>query len=127
MNYLLDTHTLIWFLDGDDSLSVRARDKIQSAQDQKFVSIASLWEISIKVSLGKLILKSSLEDFFYSLSNTEIRILDISPAHLLKVSQIEFFHKDPFDRLIIAQSIQEHWDIIGKDPSFPQYGINLYW
>lgn len=127
MSYLLDTHTLIWFLEGDTSLSTKACLAIEDENSQKYVSIASLWEIGIKLSLEKLKLKESFESFLKELALTDIQILPISPVHTLRVSQLEFFHKDPFDRLIISQSLEDNLTIIGKDPNFPLYNTTLYW
>jgi PIN domain nuclease of toxin-antitoxin system len=127
VNYLLDTHTLIWFLEGDSSLSVKARQIIEDEANIKYISIASLWEISIKLSLGKLALMSSFDNFLNELLKTEIQILPISFLHVLRVSQLEFFHKDPFDRLIISQGLEEKLTIVGKDPNFPLYNIVQHW
>lgn len=127
MRFLLDTHTLIWFLEGDRSLSVKALNAIESEENQIFISIASLWEIGIKLSLGKLELKTTFDDLIKELFLTNIQILAISPAHILRVSRLEFFHKDPFDRLIISQSLEDNLPVIGKDPNFPLYNTFLYW
>lgn len=123
MNYILDTHTLIWFLQGNDPLSKKAKSIIEETDSQKYVSIASIWEISIKVSLEKLVLAKSLDDFLFDLSQTKITILLIKLSHTLRVSTLEFFHKDPFDRLIIAQSIEENFEVLTRDPDFPAYDV----
>jgi PIN domain nuclease of toxin-antitoxin system len=127
LTYLLDTHTLIWFFEGDVSLSTKATLAIEDEDSQKYVSIASLWEIGIKLSVGKLKLKGSFASFLNELASTDIQILPISPLHALRVSQLEFFHKDPFDRLIISQSLEDNLTVIGKDPNFPLYNTALYW
>lgn len=127
MKYILDTHTLIWFLQGNDTLSKKAKSIIEETDSEKYVSIASIWEIAIKLSLGKLVLAKSLEDFLYDLSQAEIVILPIKLSHTLRVSTLEFFHKDPFDRLIIAQSIEENFEILTRDPNFPAYGVITRW
>lgn len=127
MKYLLDTHTLIWFLQGDPSLSSNAAKAIENENNQKYVSIASLWEMGIKHSLGKLELKKPFDFFLVELSRTNIQILPIEPIHTLRLSQLEFFHRDPFDRMIISQSLEENLIVIGRDPSFTLYGIDLYW
>lgn len=91
MKYLLDTHTLIWFLEGNDALSKEAKGIIEEAESRKYVSIASIWEIAIKVSLEKLKLAKPLETFLFELSQTDIAILPIklSPHH--SVEQARFF------------------------------------
>lgn len=127
MRYMLDTHTLVWFLEGNPALSKEARTVIEEPKNQKYVSIASIWEIAIKVSLDKLKLIKSLEDLLCDLSNTEITILPIRLPHALRVSKLEFFHRDPFDRLIIAQSIEEHFEILTRDSDFSSYDVTTRW
>ena len=127
MNYILDTHALIWFMEGSSNLSETAREAIENESNTKYVSIASLWEISIKISLGKLILKRPLELFLAELTQTPIRILPITLAHILQISKMDYLHKDPFDRIIIAQGLKEGFSIISKDPNFPFYKVDLYW
>ncbi len=127
MKYILDTHTLIWFLEGNDNLSKAARSIVEETETQKYVSIASIWEIGIKVSLGKLKLTRSIEAFLFELSQTEITILPIKLSHTLRLSKLEFFHRDPFDRMIIAQSIEEGFEVLTRDPDFPAYDIVTHW
>ena len=127
MKYILDTHTLIWFLQGNEALSNVAKSIIEETDSQKYVSIASIWEISIKVSLEKLRLAKSLEDFLFDLSQTKIAILPIKLSHTLRLSKLEFLHRDPFDRLIIAQSIEENMDVLTQDTKFPAYNIVTHW
>lgn len=127
MKYILDTHTLIWFLQGNDALSRKAKSIIEETDSQKYVSIASIWEIAIKLGLEKIVLAKSLEDFLFDLSQTKIAILPIKLSHTLRVSTLEFFHKDPFDRLIIAQCIEENLEVLTRDPDFPSYDIVTHW
>lgn len=127
MKYILDTHTLIWFLQGNEALSQVARRIIEETESQKYVSVGSIWEIAIKVSLEKLVLAKSLEDFLFDLSQTKITILPIKFSHTLRLSKLEFFHRDPFDRLIIAQSIEENMEILTQDTKFPAYNIVTHW
>ncbi len=128
MKYLLDTHTLLWFLKGDKKLSDRARQLIDSPRNAKFLSIASLWEIAIKVSLEKLILDKSFERLFpEQLHFNRIQILDITVDSLIKLTTLPFHHRDPFDRLIIAQAFVEELPIIGVDMVFDAYGISREW
>jgi PIN domain nuclease of toxin-antitoxin system len=127
VNYILDTHTLIWFMEGDVFLSTNAKRAIEDERNIKYVSIALLWEIAIKISLGKLLLKKPLEEFLNNLSQTNINILPLKFSHFVRISRLEFIHKDPFDRIIICQSLEENFSIIGKDQNFPAYGVNLFW
>ncbi len=128
MKYLLDTHTLIWFLMGDKKLSDKARGLIDNPDNRKFLSIASLWEIAIKVSLGKLALNKPVEKLFpEQLHFNRIEILDITVDNLIKLTTLPFHHRDPFDRLIIAQALVEGLPVIGADVIFDAYGINREW
>ncbi|MCF0038472.1 type II toxin-antitoxin system VapC family toxin [Dyadobacter fanqingshengii] len=128
MNIILDTHTLIWFFEGDANLSAKALQAIENTENKKYVSIASLWEMAIKISLGKLYLQKPLDIFLSDLIKSDIEVLQISIAHVLQVSQLEFFHKDPFDRIIVAQAITEQFWIVTKDPNFPLYHpFNVLW
>ena len=128
MKYLLDTHTLIWFLTGDKKLSDKARHLIDNPDNRKFLSIASLWEIAIKVSLGKLALNKPFEKLFpEQLHFNRIEILDITVDNLIKLTALPFHHRDPFDRLIIAQALVEGLPVIGADVIFDAYEINREW
>ena len=128
MKYLLDTHTLLWFLQGDKKLSDKARRLIDSPRNEKFLSIVSLWEIAIKGSLGKLVLDKPFERLFpEQLYFNHIEVLDITVDSLIKLTTLPFHHRDPFDRLIIAQAFVEKLPIIGTDTVFDAYGINREW
>jgi PIN domain nuclease of toxin-antitoxin system len=105
MNLLLDTHTFIWFLEGSDRLSINALEAIESEENTSFISIATLWEIAVKVSIGKLEMQVSFDELNTLAWENGIEILPIQFAHTKKISQLPFHHKDPFDRMIIAQSI----------------------
>jgi PIN domain nuclease of toxin-antitoxin system len=105
MKLLLDTHTFLWFVEGSPNLSDKAREAIENGENQRLLSIASLWEMSIKVSIGKLELGMT----FTELINREvygnaIELLDLQSKHLDMLARLPFYHKDPFDRLIISQS-----------------------
>ncbi len=128
MKYLLDTHTLLWFLSGSESLSQTARLLIENEANEIFVSIASLWEITIKSSLGKLELATTLQDMFIDkLSDNDIQVLKIDLSHLICVHTLAFFHRDPFDRLIAAQSLVENIPLISKDLIMNDYGVQRIW
>ncbi len=108
MRLLLDTHTFLWFIDGNPKLSGHARQLIEDAGNERLVSVASLWEMSIKASIGKL----KLDIIFPKMVSEHIegnamRLLHIRPEHLDIVGLLPFHHKDPFDRLIIAQVRQK--------------------
>jgi len=128
MKYLLDTHTLLWFLAGDRQLSGRARQLIEDPNNEIFLSIASLWEIAIKVNLEKLTLGKPFEELFpEQLHFNSIEILPITVDSLIKLIVLPLHHRDPFDRLIIAQALVEGLPIIGRDTAFDAYGVSRQW
>ena len=127
MNLLLDTHTLIWLLEGDENLSPNALSAIQNPENTCFVSSASLWEMAIKVSINKLSMNVSYHELPRLIWENGIEILPTEFEHFLKVSNLPFHHKDPFDRLIISQALIEQMDIVGKDEHFAAYGLNPIW
>ena len=108
MKYLLDTHTLIWFFNGDLDLSENARQIILDADNQKFASIASVWELSIKVSLNKLKFDGKAKGFVDLIYKNGFKLLNINQNYIFKLEQLENFHKDPFDRILTATAISEN-------------------
>ena len=127
MNYLLDTHTLIWFLNGDSSLTSKARKAIELDNATNFVSIASLWEISIKLSLDRLEIKFPFETISKEFDKNNFQLLPITFKDTLVLSKLPFHHRDPFDRMIISQSIANDFTIISKDKEFGSYKVKLLW
>jgi PIN domain nuclease of toxin-antitoxin system len=125
MKNLLDTHTLIWFLNGDKDLSEKARKTIEKGGN--LLSIASIWEIAIKVSLGKLDLNASFKDFTDQIAANNIKVLPITIADTNTILNLPFHHKDPFDRIIIAQSLNNELMLISKDGAFASYGLRTIW
>lgn len=125
-SYILDTHTLIWFLNGDEQLSKAARFAIEDKKNNKYVSVASLWEIAIKISLKKLEFAgfSGLANLIYE---NGFEILPITFEHTLKVAELNFIHNDPFDRILIAQGIVDHLGIISKDSNIAKYPVEIIW
>ena len=127
MKLLLDTHTFLWFIDDNPRLSARAKGLLESDADL-LLSVASLWEISIKVSIGKLTLAQPYDIFIpQQLTNNAVEILPISLAHLDVVSSLPFHHRDPFDRLIIAQAMIEQLPIVSIDAAFDAYSVKRLW
>jgi len=127
MNILLDTHTLIWFLEGSPEMSTNARNIIEDLDNIRFVSSASIWEIAVKVSIEKLELKYPFKKINSLLWENSIDLLPIRFEHTLELTTLPFHHKDPFDRIIIAQAIVEQMPIISKDGNFKYYNINQIW
>lgn len=127
MNYLLDTHTLIWFLNGDGNLSLKARKVIESSEGANFVSVASLWEIAIKISINRLELNTPFEQIGEEINSNNFRIVPITFHDTLIISSLPFHHRDPFDRLLIAQSMNNDFILISKDKFFDLYQIKTIW
>ena len=128
MSYLLDTHSFLWFIAGSSRLSKNARSIIENTDIQLYLSIASLWEIAIKISLKKLHLGESYDNLIpIQLSQNSINLMQISVSHTAAVIELPFHHRDPFDRLIIAQAQIEELPIISTDSAFDAYKIQRVW
>lgn len=125
MRLLIDTHILIWFFEGNKLLSKSRRQIISDPQNDIFVSIASLWEIAIKISLEKLTLTQPLADVLKQIAAEDIEVLSISPEHILQVATLPFHHRDPFDRLVVAQSKIEKLLVMTNDKIFASYGMKI--
>ena len=126
--YLLDTHALLWFLEGNEKLSQTVSEIILHQPQNCFFSVASLWEITIKVSLNKLQMEYSLSELEKLLSKNRIEILPINFVHLKELVQLPFHHKDPFDRLIISQAKTESLIVVSVDGFFSDYeNLTVFW
>lgn len=121
MALLLDTHTFLWYYQGNSLLSDTSRKAIQNSDGAFYVSIASFWEITIKFGLGRLSLDASLEAFFQDVFVQGYRIAPIDFSHFIQYNQLPLHHRDPFDRLIVAQAMAENWNLISKDEILDQY------
>lgn len=121
MNLLWDTHAVIWYITNDPQLPMSIRNRIESPSYTNFVSLASYWELSIKYSIGRLEFKYSLEKVFEIIGESGFEILEITPFHFLKTAQLDFHHRDPFDRLLIGQSLTEGLPILSKDGMLKKY------
>jgi PIN domain nuclease of toxin-antitoxin system len=127
MNYIVDTHTLIWFLNGDDKLSKRSREIIEDQDNSKFVSVATIWEIAIKISLDKFKFNKGFKEFLGLIEDNGFEIIHITPDHALQVSTLRFIHRDPFDRLIISQALTDDLTIITRDEYIEKYDVKTDW
>jgi PIN domain nuclease of toxin-antitoxin system len=127
MHHLLDTHTIIWFINGDPELSEKARNLIEKDSTANFVSVASLWEIAIKVSLEKLELRGPFSEIKSQLDQNGFQLLPINWEDTLLIASLPFHHRHPFDRILIAQSINNRLSIITKDDQFKKYPVSLIW
>lgn len=124
---LLDTHALIWYINGDPELSQTARTAIEAENTINFVSIASLWEIAIKISLGKLELKTPFNQIGRLIEENGFGVLPVTFQDTLNVATLPFHHRDPFDRMIIVQSFNNGLTVISKDTNFNLYQAKLLW
>ncbi len=129
MNYLLDTSSFLWFVHDDRRLSASAADLIESSGNEIYLSIASIWEIAIKVNLRRgLVLRRRFPEFIeHQLNTNRFELLEIKVAHLKLVSDLPLHHRDPFDRLLIAQSLVENIPVITSDAAFDSYEIQRVW
>jgi PIN domain nuclease of toxin-antitoxin system len=127
MKVLLDTHTFLWAIAEEEKLSRRAQ-QIYTSSNDLWLSVASLWEILIKVQAGKLPLPEPAGPYLVrKLSQNRIEVLPITLDHVLKTESLPFHHRDPFDRMIIAQGIEEKWPIVTADPLFGRYPVDVIW
>jgi len=127
MNVLLDIHSVLWFFEDDEKLSKSAIEVICNNENNKFVSIATIWETAIKYSIGKLKLDGGIDGFIESIDDNGFLLLEISPEHTKAVTQLPFIHRDPFDRMLIAQAIIEDMTIMTVDENVIKYEINSIW
>jgi PIN domain nuclease of toxin-antitoxin system len=127
MDLILDTHTFMWFVNGDKNLTAKARKAIENPSNFSCMSIVSLWEMAIKISLGKLEIKYPFEQILTQIYENGFEILPITFEHILVVSELPFHHRDPFDRLIVAQAMTEGMTIISKDELFDDYEVTRLW
>ena len=126
MNDLIDTQALIWFCEDNPCLPASVKNYMERSSGL-VVSMASFWEITIKTSLGKLTTVGSISEVIDKAVFKGFKILSIERDHLIVLSKLELIHRDPFDRLIIAQSIAENMPLVSSDDIFKQYPVNCVW
>lgn len=128
MKVLLDTHALLWLITDDDRLSETARGIFLDPENILFFSAASLWEISIKQSFGKISLKSGwIQTIHHEMEANAIYWLPIEMSHCAEVTELPFHHRDPFDRMLIAQAIVEEMQLLSRDQKLSSYPIKRIW
>ena len=128
MRLLLDTHTFIWAATLDDRLSPKARSLLLDSENELLLSTASIWEMAIKSSIGKLTLQQPIEQIINEqIQINGLQILNIESAHALAVASLPWHHRDPFDRLLIGQSKLEKMTILGCDSVMDVYGVERAW
>lgn len=123
MTYLLDTHVFLWWLRNDKRLRPTWKKAISNPRNTVFISVVSAWEMSIKLQLGKLRLRTSLQDCF---DDREFRLLDITLAHVLSLHQLPLKHRDPFDRMLVAQAKTEGCTLITDDENILHYHVPVF-
>lgn len=127
-SYLLDTHTLLWYSSNDDNLSDKVAEIIKNPDNEIFVSLVSFWEIGIKISIGKLESKIKIEQLEKYLKDNNIKIISIQMENIYFIKDLPLLHKDPFDRLIIAQAYSKKLIILSKDSNFKFYKeVEVVW
>lgn len=122
MRILLDTQALLWFHARDPKLSQDRRLMLESGEHECWYSIVSLWEIAIKHSIGKLELVDGLEETFETMGQANLRLLNLQQPHVLQLATLPLHHRDPFDRILIAQAMREGMQVLTSDPFFETYG-----
>jgi PIN domain nuclease of toxin-antitoxin system len=128
MRLLLDSHAFLWFCAGDSNLSKTARTAIENSNNQKFIGHGTAWEIAIKLTLGKLKLNVPYEDLFPGALDTNgFTMLDADVRHYRELILLPMLHRDPFDRLLVAQAKVEQMSLVSRDLSLAAYGIPIIW
>jgi PIN domain nuclease of toxin-antitoxin system len=125
--FLLDTHALLWFIQGDPQLSDRARGIITTDTNQLYLSVASLWEITIKLNIGKLTIGHTIDEIYRLLKQLNIEVLSINQSDLEQYLTLPLHHRDPFDRLLIAQTIAQGLTLVSADNAFGAYSVQQLW
>ncbi|MCL2211049.1 MAG: type II toxin-antitoxin system VapC family toxin [Treponema sp.] len=124
MDYLLDTHTVLWFFNGDqESLSDIIKSAIEERQNIKYVSMTSVLEVGIKINIGKLIFPQNTNGFINQIKKNGFILLPISENHIMSLEQLPLIHRDPFDRLLIATALSEQLTLITVDENIAQYNV----
>ena len=126
-HYLLDTHAAIWFFNGNDALSNTANQIIRDISNPIYISIASAWELAIKIGLEKLDFDGKAAGFIRLAKANEITVLPVKTAHLTALESLPLIHRDPFDRLLIATAISEQMTLITADKNISRYDVHHIW
>jgi len=127
MRYLLDTHTLLWFFDDSPELPASITETIEDNDVHKYISVASLWEFTIKHSMGKIEFEGGIKAFWYMAIANNITVLQVNESHLSVLEHLPLLHRDPFDRLITASAMAEDMTILTADSNIQQYNVRWVW
>jgi PIN domain nuclease of toxin-antitoxin system len=127
MSYLLDTHALIWYFEDSAELPLKIAQLIDNPSYRKFINVASLWEIAIKLSIGKLDMQLSFDELVDAIESSDLIVIPIKTDCLKGLSKLPLVHKDPFDRLIISSALQEGLTIMTVDENIQKYNVPWIW
>lgn len=127
MKLLLDTHALLWFQAGDRRLSRTARQAMEADDAELLVSAATVWELAIKASLGRLRLSLSVDAYIAEKIGQGYVMLGVSSTHAARVESLPWHHRDPFDRLLVAQALTERCPLVTRDRVIRKYGVEMVW
>jgi len=127
MKYLLDTHAVLWFFDHVEELSDTALKSILDQTNIKYVSIVSVWELAIKISLGKLAFDGGVENFINIIDENGFELLPIKVEYVKQVETLPFLHRDPFDRMLIVSALSEGMNLITADTNIQKYNVSCVW
>ena len=127
MRYLIDTHTLLWYFDDSPALPDAITETIENANTRKYMSVASLWEFTIKHSLGKLAFEGGIDAFWNMAVANKLNILQVNGSHLSVLEKLPLLHRDPFDRLIVATAIAEAMTVLTADQNIRRYDVMWAW
>ncbi|MDR1854203.1 MAG: type II toxin-antitoxin system VapC family toxin [Azoarcus sp.] len=127
MRYLLDTHTVLWAFNDYEKLSPEAEAALSDTDSEACVSVASVWEVAIKASTGKLEFPGGATKFVETVERNGFRLLNIESPHVLRVESLPFIHRDPFDRLLVATALVEDMRLVTADENIRRYEVNCVW
>ena len=126
-HFLLDTHVLLWLIQGSSQLSLAARSVISDDANHLYFSVVSIWEITIKLNIGKLQISHTIADIYTLLELINVEILMITQSHLEQYLRLPLHHRDPFDRILVAQAIERSLVLVSAGRSFNHYPVKKLW
>jgi len=123
MDILMDTCSVLWYFNGIEEMSQKTREIILNPENTMYISITSIWEVAIKMSIGKLDFDGGIDGFIKAIDDEGFSLLDITTAHIKTVKTLPFIHRDPFDRMLVAQAVVEGLSVITTDSDMVKYNI----
>lgn len=127
MDILIDTHVLIWFAEKHPRLIPKVQRWLEDSENRIFLSMVSMWEMAIKVNLGRLTLLVSFETTLEQLPKMGFELMPIELKHVTRFASLPLHHRDPFDRMLVAQAMEENLSLVSSDRSLSKYGIKVLW